>query len=256
MKDIRDASFLISHIRLALMICLSISISLYYATKENRASGIFLVLLSMWFVLYMFYFAYLTGLGILAFVLLFMFVWYLKKSSIRKAVKYGILGTLVLIFSSIAIYTSSAALDYYKANQIKNVPDLEKTEGNNYYSQWYTTDTYNTRENGHLVFQNLSLIEMEQEWNRRSSQKVFYSDDNHPDLEDIILRYLASKGLPKDSSSIHSLTDKEVLAIELGITNVNFVGKSVTYKRLYNVFWQYDLYMAGGNFNGHSLGMR
>jgi hypothetical protein len=130
------------------------------------------------------------------------------------------------------------------------------TAGNRHYTQWYKPDEYSIRENGYLVFQNIRFDEVQNEWNRRSDLKVSFLGDEHTDLEDVILRFLASKGLPKDSGSVASLNSEEISAIEEGITNVNYIGKSRLHNRLYNMLWQYDIYITGGNFNGHSLGIR
>lgn len=254
--DIREASFLISHIRLALMICLCISICVYYTTKEGLWISVCLIAISIWFTMFMIYFVYITGIAILSILGLFMIFWYLKRSNLIPVVKMVVLSTLMLVSVSVTLYIYVVSRDYFKSNQIKYVEDLEFTPNGNPYSQWYNKFDYSIRENGYLVYQNVCFEELQKEWNKRSKMHLLYLDDNYSDMEDVLLRFLASKGLTKDSAGLASLVDKEIEAIERGITNVNYMGKSRFYARLYNMFWQYDVYTSGGNFNGHSLGIR
>lgn len=254
--DIREASFLISHIRLALMICLCISICVYYTTKEGLWISFSLIAVSLWFTIFMIYFVYITGIAILSILGLFMIFWYLRRSNLIPVVKMAALSVMMLISISVTLYIYAVSMDYYKSNQIKHVEDLNFTFNGKPYSQWYKKFDYSIRENGYLVYQNVCFDELQKEWNKRSAMHLMYLDDNYSDLEDVLLRFLASKGLPKDSVGLSSLDDSELSAIERGITNVNYMGKSRFYARIYNLFWQYDVYTSGGNFNGHSLGIR
>jgi hypothetical protein len=256
MDDIREASFLISHIRLALMICLSIAVAVYYAVKEGGFIRVALLSASFWFILFMAYFAYLTGIVVLVALLLFILFYSIGKRPFHSQVKKGMLLVLLSIFLGVIFFILNAVHDYQEVSANKEVSDLKKTVNNRPYSQWYTKGAYSMRENGYLVYQNICPEEVEAAWNKRSDLKVAYQDGNRQNLEDIILRYLASKGLPKDSASIASLSQSEIEAIEDGATNVNYVGKSFLYQRIYNMLWQYDVYLMGGNFNGHSLGTR
>lgn len=256
MLDIREASFLISHIRLALMICLSIAICIYFASKEQSKVAMILMVTSIWLTGFMIFFAYLTGIVILSILALFLLFWYLRRSQVKTQIKLILLTLLIAISASVLFYISSAATDYLQKSRQKQVSDLNFTANGNPYAHWYDQFNYGIRENGYLVFQNVSFKEVQNEWNKRSEYKVDYSDDRFLDLEDIILRFLASKGLPKDSASVASLSQVEIEAVEKGLTNVNYLGKSRLYNRLYNMFWQFDVYTSGGNFNGHSLGIR
>ena len=125
MKDIREASFLISHIRLALMICLSIAVLIYYASKEHTLFRIVAVAIVFWFALYMFLFVYLTGIILLSILLLCMLFWFMRKRSINQKIQRGILLVLILSFGFMAVYMLFVTMDYYQANKEKNVADLE-----------------------------------------------------------------------------------------------------------------------------------
>lgn len=255
-EDIREASFLISHIRLALMICLSIAVSIYFAGKENGLLRIVLIGLCLWFTAYMIFFAYLTGIIILGFILLFMLIYYIKWRKPGQKVKWIAFLIILTILSIVAGNVFNAVMDYLKYSNKKEVPDLEITANKRPYAQWYKTDGNTIRENGYLVFQNMNAEEIEREWNRRSGLKFSFTDQKNIETRDILMRFLASKGLPKDSTTISSLSELEIKSIESGITNSLYIGKSRIYQRIYKMCWEYDVYTSGGNFNGHSLGIR
>lgn len=255
-QDMREASFLISHIRFALMICLGIAINIYFSTKTRIKTTLLLTALNIYFLIYMVQFAYITGLAILAILLLFMMVYYLRRSRMHLVVKRTIVVLMSTMFMALSAFIVVSAMDYLRFHEKKNVTDLEQTPSGRPYHQWYRDYGYEIRENGYLVYQNVAFEELKQEWNKRSTMDFDYLDGKLQDHEDILLRFLSSKGLPKDSVAISMLSQSEVSAIENGITNVNYMNRSNLYRRLFNLYWQIDTYFSGGNFNEHSLGMR
>ncbi len=254
--DFRDASIFISHIRLSLMICLCMAICIYYSFKLERKYAILLILLCVYFEIFMWKLTYFTGIGISAFLFMMMFFWYLRKSSLKRNFKFLILGVIIIGIGSVSGYLINATLDYYKNSDERESVNLKRSDSGAYYVQWHKIHNNYARENGHLVFQNICSQELEASWNAISEHKVDYSDEDRTDIEDILLRFLASKGLPKNAESVYSLSRKEIKAIEEGITNVRYMGKPALYIRINELLWQYDVVMIGGNINGHSLGMR
>lgn len=254
-RDAREVSFLFSHIRFALMLCLAVSVSIYFTAKFNSKWSLLFLGLSLYFTFFMLYFIFMTGIVILVALILAMFLMYLRRSNSSPMIRRTIFAFLALVFILLSGYIWISAKDYVSVNRQKEVVELERTMSGRPYHQWYRDFGYTIRENGYLVYQNVSFEEIKGAWNARSEMKVDYMDGIE-EREDVLLRYLASKGLPKDSLAIAMLSDAEVKAIEQGVTNVNYVGKPEFYQRLFNTFWQIDTYLSGGNFNEHSFGMR
>ncbi|HRH37553.1 MAG TPA: O-antigen ligase family protein, partial [Flavobacteriales bacterium] len=69
------------------------------------------------------------------------------------------------------------------------------------------------------------------------------------------VRYLASKGLRKDSVAIMSLNDDEIHAIEQGRANA-LHDRGTIRERIEEVLMEIDLYRNGGSASGHSVTMR
>jgi 4-amino-4-deoxy-L-arabinose transferase-like glycosyltransferase len=75
-------------------------------------------------------------------------------------------------------------------------------------------------------------------------------------LRTTMVRYITSMGLTKDSLGITQLNDEDIRMIENGYTNYLFKYKWSVYPRLYQIFWEIEYYLKGGNPSGHSLTQR
>ena len=71
-----------------------------------------------------------------------------------------------------------------------------------------------------------------------------------------IIRYLASKGLTKDSLGVTQLNASDTRYIEKGLTNVLFTKGKHIKSKIYEIIWQIDYYNNGGNPSGHSVTQR
>ena len=70
------------------------------------------------------------------------------------------------------------------------------------------------------------------------------------------MRYLTSKGLPKDSCGVWQLTDEEIAGIEKGYASCINIEKSGIYRRVYEVIWEIENYLRYNDANGKSVSMR
>ena len=92
---------------------------------------------------------------------------------------------------------------------------LTKTTHNHVYLQ----DTlFKLAENGNLIAINISDVELKKEWGKRSELSYDENGKNGNNIRFTLLRYLASKGLTKDSLGFSSLTTNDVFNIENGIS--------------------------------------
>jgi len=121
----------------------------------------------------------------------------------------------------------------------------------------YAHDTINQDiENGNYVWIFICEKELSEEWNKKSSMYYHGKDLSGNEIKYTLIRFLTSKGLPKDAEGINALSEKEVKGIEKGVPNVNFIGIFNPTARLQKIIWEINLYIKGGNPSGHSVVQR
>jgi hypothetical protein len=207
--------------------------------------------------MFMLFFEMITGIFISLLCIPVLAVYLLKrfqnKDRLTKWVFYTGGGFLVIL----AIHITGLILTFTSQNKYKPVEDIKYTVNQRPYQQPYKLDKgIWMKENGNLIYQNVSFEELEKQWNLRSSKKVNYANDGITTTEITLIRFLASKGLAKDSASVSTLSPEEISAIESGITNINHIGASGYKVRIHKIVWELDNYFSGGDFNGHSSAMR
>lgn len=255
-EDIRFASFIISHVRLSLLISLAFGVSIYYFTIEKATVRAILLLYALWLFYFLLFFQMITGLAVLCLIMVVLFIRVLNSGKIKVGVKITSLLFLLGVLSALGWIASGTVNEYLENTKGDEVGNLEYTVNGNPYIHEYKTRNFALFENGNRVYQNICYSEVEREWNKRSELKVDYVDNQYRKLENILIRYLASKGKPKDSLAVTELSDKEIKAIESGIPNILYLDKSGIQVRMFVLLWELDNYFNGGNFNGHSLAMR
>ncbi|MDD5569558.1 MAG: O-antigen ligase family protein [Bacteroidales bacterium] len=247
--DIRQISIYTSHIRLSLMICISVFSLFYFIISSFKSLGFWLTALQiifvLWFVSFLILLESVTGLAIIIIVSLFLAAYFIWKA---KRVIYRIIlfSLLVLIPFFISVYLIEQIGSYYAWNIINLDMPLQKTRLGNSYS----SDLNNPQmENGHYVWRNICYKELDSAWNKRSKinfEKVKYT----------VIRFLTSKGLTKDAMSINSLSENEIKYIEKGIANIEYTKPFSIKSRLYKFLAEYDNYKQTKNPSGYSAIMR
>jgi hypothetical protein len=107
----------------------------------------------------------------------------------------------------------------------------------------YQNDTLNIiRENGNLVYLYIADQELREAWNERST--VDYDGTNLAGLElrATLFRYMSSLGLRKDADGFIKLEDKDIAAVERGITNHLNLNRPGLYVRAYEEMMSLYLY--------------
>lgn len=252
-NDMRDISIFISHIRFALIICVSIFISFYFVLKSSSITHktAWLIII-VWLAVFLIIMESLTGIGVLSIAIVILVIYTALKSK-NKLLSYTALFFLLgfIIFS--AYYIRSIASEIKQKEFIDfNVADKYTPQGNIYEFDVNSTIT----ENGYLIWAYCSPIELKQEWNKRSSVRIDDSDPYQNKTYLGLIRFLTSKGIRKDSVGVASLTQKEINEIERGVTNVNYPDRSSLRGRIYETLWEMDIYKQTGQANGHSLTQR
>jgi hypothetical protein len=252
-RDIREISIFVSHIRLSLYIVIALFFILLNLLNPDPGEKVFLkfikILLLLWFVLFLFILQSLTGLVVLGVIgagfglyLIFSLPASRKKTIVITFLTIGFLlvaGTLIRYFQR-----------FYSVEDI-NTEQLEKYTAN---GNPYTHDLTDKHvENGHYLWIYVNEDELRKEWNERSAIDFDTRDQSGQRMKTTIIRYLSSKGIRKDSAGLASLSAEEIKFIEEGVANYLFVNERSMYPFFYKLLWQFEEQRLGSNPTGHSI---
>jgi len=249
----QQASIFTSHIRFGLLISTTVFILGYFGIeKKSFLLKIVSLILIAWLVSFLIMMESATGLLctiIASGIFLIRIILKTKKVSL----KVSLLALLITGCISAAWFFYNTLTGFGYASSPRTTPLLLLTKKGNPYSQ----DTLNKEiENGYFVWRNVCEQELMEEWSKKSSFEYQGKDLRGNEIKYTLIRFLASKGLNKDSEGAASLSEKEVHAIEKGIPNINFVGLFNPTARLQKIAWEIDTYLKGGNPSGHSVTQR
>jgi hypothetical protein len=248
--DVRSASIFISHIRFSLIITFGIFSILYFIkSKKDIILGVFIIL---WLLFFMYQFQMATGFFLIIMIgFIYLFYYMFKKINLY----INMLICIILSFFSFKMYQSIRAdlLMYYtNPNSVNNVL-LKQTVNKNHYSQ----DTlFDLAENGNLITVNFCDVELEKEWHKKSKLPYDGLDKNGNNLRFTLLRYMASKGLKKDSMGISILNPKDIINIENGVSNYLYPFNSGLIHKWRELVLEYTKYKRGEDPSGQTLTMR
>lgn len=251
--DVRNASVFMSHIRFSLFIAFAIIGLIYTSIKEKNISiKIACFVTTLWLLFFMYKLEMATGLLCLVIVGVYLLIVFSLKW-LPKKVSLG----LIIVLSATSVFVMNKAImslkmfdknPTSKANII-----LQKSFNGGYYMQ----DTlFGLAENGNLIGININDYELQKEWHVRSSVRFEGLDKKGNSLRYTLLRYLASKGVTKDSIGIASLSAEDIVHIENGNTNYKYNINSGLTNKWRELVWEYTKYKRGENPSGQTLTMR
>ncbi len=250
-KDVRDISVFISHIRLSLMICLSVCICTYQIMKSARLR-IFFVALIAWFIYFLFVLKSATGIAVLVISELTLLTILIYQQKNRQS-KWIISLALLSAMSAIIILSFNRANTYNQPKEPTAFLQLETftDQGGRYYH-----DTASKQmENGYYIWINICNEELEESWNNRSSIPLDGKTKNGLNLKGVLLRYLTSKGLRKDRSGMANLSKSDINKIEHGQHTAN-PPQFKFLERVDEILFGWTMIQEGANPSGNSLGQR
>ncbi|MDD3740204.1 MAG: O-antigen ligase family protein [Bacteroidales bacterium] len=253
-ENARNLSIFISHIRLSLMICLSIILIGYFVYEgliKKTYLKILSVLTAVWFLAFLIMVQGFTGLSSLIIVGLIVFgiQSFKEKARIKRITMISI---FFLVPLSLLGYLGLQIHKFYTPTVTKTNFPLFTKNGNAYYHDKES----GILENGNLVYVDICEKEMNSVWSTRSQLSLSGNDEKGQVLKHTLIRYLTSKGLRKDAEGIEALSDEDIKHIENGKTNYRFAKHKSLNQRIYNIIWQIDVYSKGGNPSGHSITQR
>ncbi|MCW3103213.1 MAG: hypothetical protein JWO09_1653 [Bacteroidetes bacterium] len=250
--DVRYVSVFISHVRLALLICLVIFSCawLFMQPSERKWRWAYAALIA-WLFTFLILVESITGISVLFFATALYMLYILLRSD-RQVLKYTV---VLLIIASVsgAGYFIYSTWQRYAVADVVDEAGLEKVtaQGHTYYHA-ITGDA--PTENGHYVWLYYCEEELREEWNKRSTFPFDGNNMRGDKLSYTIARFMASKDLRKDAEGVKQLSDAEIRAIEKGIANVDYMSRLKG--RICETIWEIRLYAKTGDANGHSLTQR
>lgn len=253
-RDPREMSLFISHIRFSLLINIAIfSLGWYLINSEYKKNKekVFLILAIVWLSVFLIILRSATGWAV--FFIISLLVVFRYTNRIRSLpIKLSLFAFLLVFSAAPLVYTLYIVRQFYSVEKIPANIYEEKTKLGNLYSQ----DLQNRElENGRYIYLYMNQDEMRDAWNKRSKMN-YDSTYNSGFNRFVLIRYLTSKGYRKDAESIEKLTETDIRNIENGMTNCLFATSDSFYKRIYQIIWEIDSYLKGGNPSGHSVTQR
>lgn len=254
-KDIRDISIFISHIRLSLLVCLSILIIAYRIYQNEYKNKLWLpiyLVLVAWLIYFLTILESVTGISILiiaSVTLLFIAIFRVKKT-LAKVLYF--VGLLSILFGFSFYLHHEIKTFYAERNSAKKILKKKSPQGHAYIHD----TTNNQIENANYVWLNIEYDEMKHVWNKRSKIPFDSLDHKKQELKYTLIRFLTSKGYDKDSLGVSLLKPAEILSIENGICNYRHQQTYNIRVRLHKILWEYESYRETHNPSGHSVTLR
>lgn len=249
--DVRELSVFVSHIRLSLCIVFSIFILGYYFIKRNYSLivKVIIAFLILWFLWQIMILESFIGILIIAALCVTLTLYFIFKSENMTAKICSVVAIIIIVCISI-YYPYKVIHDYNTPEKIV----VEQLDTHTELGNPYTFDTLRYGvEDGRYVGLYISKHELIKAWNERS--KKIIKHEYQPGYFTLI-RYLTSKDLRKDAAGISKLTDEDVLNIENGIANYNYIENPGLKTRIMKIMVAYNFYSNHQVSNGSSVFQR
>lgn len=239
-----------SHIRFSLLICLAVYFILYFRNQDNKIFKILSIPAILLLLYFLFRLESFTG-----YIVFFLMLFFVPVLLWRKINRIWIRIMALIIPISISAF---ALWGFFNVKQNCYPPiekiDFSTVDHRSAQGNYYTFDTnMYLAENGHLLYVYIAEQEMQRAWNQRSSHRLDSTTDRECNM---LMRYLSSKGLRKDSLGVFSLTEKDIHNIEDGYTNYLQPELDPYRERIYRFLWEISVYRENNDPSGHSLTQR
>ncbi|MBL7964770.1 MAG: O-antigen ligase family protein [Flavobacteriales bacterium] len=248
--DYRGLSHFISHIRLALLLCMSVFVLVAYMPRQWKGRALHLAGI-VWTLVFMGLLGSVLALVILAVagvVVLFRHGqrWY-------PPVRYIALGVAALSVVTLVAWMTGVVRPVLRAQEPELGALPERSAGGEPY---YHDRERPQVENGHPVWVCVADSELTRGWARLSEVPLTENDARGHPMRTTLIRYLASLGQNKDSVGLLALEPRDVQRIEKGVPSVKLPVRGSYRTRLEEIAYELDQYRRTGDPSGHSLPMR
>jgi hypothetical protein len=236
----REASPFVPGIYLGLMVIIAAFQLPLLAREISRSRKYFLLSLvvSAWLIFFLFYLQALSAVASFATALLCL-TGILAARSEKTLVKV----LLPAVFIIVTALTIRPMIGIYRQTHAEPHIDFSNLDSCTSRGNRYLHDTLNIiRENGIPVYLYIADEELREAWNEKSS--LDYDKQNMAGLElrATLFRYMSSLDLRKDSEGFKKLTEKDIAAVERGVTNHLNVNRPGFYVRVYEEMMSLYIY--------------
>ncbi|MFN5319734.1 MAG: O-antigen ligase family protein [Bacteroidia bacterium] len=254
-NDIREVSLFISHIRFSLLIDLAILLCLWvWIQPSQRMWNVERYVLPVVALLLLFFLLILQSLNGIFILGVVGLGWFLFSPSNLMSRNIKRVAALVLVMSMVILgYLLSIAWhQYFTPDPVYSRPlSLKTASGNAYHHQ------LDLIENGHYVHAFVCESELRAHWRLISKVNIDSLDQKGHPVYETLIRYLNSRGLPKDAAGISQLSSTDVRNIENGMANFRYAGWFGLRMRFYQLMYEVAFMRSGGkNASGHSVMMK
>lgn len=242
--DPKEAMLFVNHIRLSLMIVLSMVFMFRRKGEWKKTPVLISVIISLWYLFFLWEIQMATGFGLLLVLALIAGIGALKKPGLMRVLG----GLALLLFLSTSLLTISIAKDQFLKPKAEEL-ELKSAQGHRYYH-----DKENLQlENGHYVWRYLLMKEMIPAWNERSEKKIAKDAGTDDLFVGGLIRYLTSMGLRKDADGVNQLSEEDIQRIEMGFSSVEQGKSTGMEERIKKLCFEIDSYRYGGDPSQSSL---
>lgn len=241
-NDFRGLSLFVSHIRFGLIIVLATVFCLAWFAYKLPYRW-FAALLFFWFVFYTYFAQIISGYLAFAacvFVIALLYLFYIRS----RAIRLGISAVFITITAIFGAWIYSAIQPVPHKIEIKDLP-THTVNGN-----IYCETVGNLWENGNPVYGWYCPQELSVAWNKRSN--VDYDTGITPNgyhVYNVLIRYMTSKGVTKDSLGMTKMSAEDISNVEKGVNSIRELDGGIK-SRLYTISFQLQ---DRSDPNGHSL---
>ena len=250
LSDFRSLSVFISHIRLALLLCMSVFVLVAYWPRTlvwRIVQGTAII----WAVFFLDQLESLQGLAILLIVTSWA-TWRLTRAWAQRA-RWLTRSTLCLTVLAAGGTIAWWVHDFHRVEVVDfDKLDVRSAGGERYYHDRQRPG----HENGHAVWINVAYLELKRGWAARSDIPLDSADRKGHRLRYTLVRYMASMGLRKDSVGVQALSEEDVRRVENGVTSVTRGRRGAIRDRVEEILFELDDYASTGNPSGYSIAMR
>lgn len=249
--DHRGLSRFVSHIRLSMMLALAVGVFLQYQRGLSLMLRVVHVLAAAFA---LFFIAHLGSLqAVVMLAIIAMVLGWRWAARLRRGLRLAARTLMLLPLPLVMAYLVWVGRDRLMPPPAELGQRMEYSAG----GEPYVHDLNDRQtENGHHVWTYVAWHELYRTWPLRSAKELSGNDAKGHPLSGTLVRYLASKGLRKDSVSLMALSDADITAIEGGVTNAHHAQRSALRRRVDQLYFELERYLGSGDANGHSLTMR
>ncbi|MFK7758038.1 MAG: O-antigen ligase family protein [Flavobacteriales bacterium] len=239
--DPREISFLTSHIRLSLFVCLSVLWVVISQLNPWLKLLLSLILLSFIVVVQS-----ITGISVLLFLSIAVLLGIIPVKGISTIRMLRSITATVLILSF--VFLGFTTIDYYSVKTKVPTPKFTKF-GNKYNTEFEN----NFVENGSYLWSYICKDELEQAWKERTDRSVWVQEGGEFADYAVITRYLNNSNLTKDREGVNALSDEDIERIISGNPYPNHWKYKGFSKRLRGFFFQIEKSQLNADYTGNSI---